>query len=134
MNKRFSLGLRFLTLGLLISGMFIMGVNAQTVYFSETSLKSGYTSHSFPSDNSNGWSIARNTSVKLSYTLGSRETNVHYGLVKGSDGSYTKFASFDNSTTSTQSKTITTAARYKASITNNTVGTIQIKSSSYIQF
>ena len=88
MNKRFSLDLRFLTLGLLVSGMFIMSINAQTVYYSETSLKSGYTSHSFPSDNSNGWSIARNTSVKLFYTLGSREINVHYGLVKGSDGNH----------------------------------------------
>ena len=134
MSRKITLSFRFLALGLLVSSMFAMGVSAKTVYFNATTLKSGYVSHSFPSDNSNGWSIAKGTSVKLSYTLGSSEKNVHYGLTRGSNGVYTKFATFNNASTSSKSKTINTASRYKAAITNNTAGTISIKSSSYIQY
>jgi len=134
MRKGFSVKLRLLVLGMLITSMFALNAYAGTVYFSSTTLASGHVSHSYPSGNTNGWRVVSGTTVKLSYTLGAATSNVHFGLLNSSTNGYTKFGTFSGTKTLTKSKSIGTTAYYKASITNNSASSISIKNTSYISY
>lgn len=119
---------------ILIVSMMVVSASASKVTFKAATIENGHTQVWWPTSNTNGFWIAKDTSVKLYIKLGSAETNVVYGLKNNSTGTNTKFASFSGSSSSSTSKTISTAARYKPYVTNNTAGTISVTSSSYIEY
>jgi hypothetical protein len=106
---------------------------AGTVNLVETNIVNGQTMLWRPTNNTNGWHIAKGTSVELYFALKSAETNVHYGL-RNSSGKYIKFGGFSGSSTSRATSTVSAAAYYKVYLTNNSAGTIRNKASSYIRF
>lgn len=122
-----------LTLALLLIALSALPVQASSVYLSEHVLNNGSTVYWYPANNTSGWSIKSNTSVKISITLSSAETNVDYGL-RNSSGTNTLFSSFGGGNTSATTKTIYTSGYYRVYVQNNSASRITIKNSSYINF
>lgn len=122
-----------IALALVLSSLSIIPVNAATTYLSEVSLEVGKLYVWYPTSNTNGWPIVSGTDVTVYIKLGSAETNVVYGLRKSTGGD-TRFNSFDGSTSSTTTKTVSSSGDYKVYVQNNTASTITVKNSSYIKF
>ena len=122
-----------IALALVLSSLSIIPANAATTYFTEASLEIGKLNVWYPTSNTNGWPIESGTDVTVYIKLGSAETNVVYGLRKSTGGD-TRFSSFNGTTSSTTTKTVSSSGNYKVYVQNNTANTITVKSSSYIRF